>query len=107
VRRPAGGFGLLLELAPRDRHEVLVAVDLALRNRPVTRVAVREERPARVPEQDLEPAAPRPEEEDAGADSHCHVALQIRGPAIGLQARAIRADGSVNAAAATMRATAK
>ena len=48
------------------------AVGLALRDRPVALVAVREERPARVGEQDLEPTIPRPEEHDSGACPWCH-----------------------------------
>src|SRR4029079_7983604 len=64
--------GLLLELAPGDGDELLVTVGLALGDRPVAGRAVREERPARVGEQDLEPTIPRPEEDDAGACPWCH-----------------------------------
>ena len=58
--------------------ELLVAVGLALRDRPVAGVAVPEERTAGVGEQDLEPTAPRPEEQDAGARPWCHARQRSR-----------------------------
>ena len=76
------GPGLLLELAPRDGLETLArAVRLALRDRPVAHVALREVRPARVREQHLEPAvrAARPAvEQDPGARSFAHRAVDGR-----------------------------
>jgi hypothetical protein len=59
--------GFLLEFAAGDRDQLLVAVGLALRDRPVALVARAEERAARVTEQHLEATVPRPEQEDPGA----------------------------------------
>ena len=59
-RRVDLGAGLLGELAPRDGIERLArAVGLALRDRPVTEVALREVRPARMGQQDLRIGEPR------------------------------------------------
>src|SRR6266511_752912 len=72
--------GLLLELPTADGEQVLAWVHFALGDRPVALVLAREERPARVGQEHLEPSIPAPEEEDAGADPGRHLTDRLGDP---------------------------